>query len=66
MSRNSQPVPMSESDINTLRLRGVLGATETALYLAEACWAEDTVTGARRRLFVDGVMLESKRSVLHD
>lgn len=59
-------IPMTEQDTLRLRANGILAQNEIAVYIAEATWAENVETGMRRRLFVEGQMLESRRTLLHD
>jgi hypothetical protein len=57
---------MTEQDILRLRANGVLAQDESAFYIGEVAYAESAGTGIRRRLFVEGQLLESRRQILHD
>jgi hypothetical protein len=66
MSQPLRTVPMTEQDILRLRANGVLAQDESAFYIGEVAYAESAGTGIRRRLFVEGQLLESRRQILHD
>lgn len=59
-------IPLSEQDVLRLRANNLLGIDETAYYVGEQLFAESAGTGIRRRLFVEGQLLESRRQILHD
>lgn len=58
--------PLSEQDIARLRANNVLGMDEIAYYIGAELFAENRGTGIRRKLFVEGQLLESRRQILHD
>lgn len=66
MSTIQNMVLMTEQDVLRLRANGVLAQDECAFYLGADAWAENIGTGVRRRLFVEGQILESRRQILHD
>jgi hypothetical protein len=56
--------PLSAADIQSLRSRGLLGESETALQSGDLIIAENVVTRERRVLDTHGVIFESNRRVL--
>lgn len=58
--------PLSEKDIATLRLKGIISQTEIAFKSGNILIAEDIVTKHRRVVSSAGVMLEANQKILLD
>lgn len=57
---------LSEKDIATLRLKGIITQTEIAFKSGNILIAEDIVTKHRRVVSSAGVMLEANQKILLD
>lgn len=56
--------PLPATDIQSLRSRGLLGESETAMQSGDLIIAENVVTRERRVLDTHGIIFESNRRVL--
>ena len=58
--------PLSSSDLDTLRQRGLLEENEVALLVGDVIVAENVISKSRRVIQTSGLLLESTRRVLTD
>ena len=55
---------ITEKDVETLRLKGLLNVHEVALIVGDVLLAENVLTKERRILETGGLLLESTKKVL--
>jgi len=55
---------VSDNDLRALRAAKLINSEETAYVFNDVVIAESLVTGEKRQIEVDGLMLESKRTLL--
>ena len=58
--------PLSSSDLDMLRQKGLLEENEVALLVGDVVIAENVISKSRRVIQTSGLLLESTRRVLTD